>query len=505
MVVYSNAYFVVFLVLLGTPFYSSQVLPSEALPDQLGGKPEKLIVVYPNYVFTPGENVTSHFVTPSWALKNSTKNDDESWKCDRPWPELELFLPVALLPNDPKNPQNKHHRLEEYKLFLRSLLLFWPLEISKTSLRVLFDEEVIPKEKVNYDEIVKDIKTHDGRFPGGLMISTSPEEKKYISRRPHDRQQNIMLWADNFTTSEYVGYVDSDSIFLTYIDREDIFEDGKPVINGRSGPMETEWWAKSPLFNHDFTGLEQPMRCMSYFPVVIKTAHLKDLRDHIVKHWNNNIPEYKGRNLTFDDIFYLNSEPGIYQFDLMCTYLFNFKQNEYKWYAHPMEPINWNGIHPKKDKHEMDYSHYRNKPGLPDIFQPKPRIATHARYRGHHLRDILLHPAEMNRAMQLGICISPPLASYNDQPSLFYTYVRSNNPICKSLIAQGFRRGDFDDSIARLGYYNEMWHFEGYDYQKMNTRESLQKEYAKRVNRIKNCQHHVPKGEVDILRLPGAR
>ena len=35
-----------------------------------------------------------------------------------------------------------------------------------------------------------------------------------------DRQQWYMFWADNFTRSEYVGFVDADTLFITYVDRE---------------------------------------------------------------------------------------------------------------------------------------------------------------------------------------------------------------------------------------------------------------------------------------------
>jgi hypothetical protein len=45
----------------------------------------------------------------------------------------------------------------------------------------------------------------------------------------------MMFWADNFTSREFVGFVDTDAVFLAYVDREDLFEDGKPVVNARSG------------------------------------------------------------------------------------------------------------------------------------------------------------------------------------------------------------------------------------------------------------------------------
>lgn len=46
----------------------------------------------------------------------------------------------------------------------------------------------------------------------------------------HIRQQYLMFYADNFTSSEFVGFVDTDAFFVTYVDREDIFEE--QTING---------------------------------------------------------------------------------------------------------------------------------------------------------------------------------------------------------------------------------------------------------------------------------
>ena len=65
-----------------------------------------------------------------------------------------------------------------------------------------------------------------------------------------------MLWADNYTNKEYVGFVDTDTVFLTYIDREDLFEDGKPVINGRSGPHNPDdVWAHASRATYKALGI----------------------------------------------------------------------------------------------------------------------------------------------------------------------------------------------------------------------------------------------------------
>ena len=108
----------------------------------------------------------------------------------------------------------------------------FPLKLSNASLRLVFDaESVHGNGNGYYHEIVDTFYGHKKRVPGGIHVSHSKPSEWY--HRPTDRQQLMMLWADNFTESEYVAFVDSDAVFLTAVDREDLFENGKPVINGR--------------------------------------------------------------------------------------------------------------------------------------------------------------------------------------------------------------------------------------------------------------------------------
>jgi hypothetical protein len=82
------------------------------------------------------------------------------------------------------------------------MLTFWPLERSNMSLRLLFDEEKIAPKQWVYNMIVDTFRGVQSRFPGGIYFSPSPPAN-HIYRRGHDRQQHMMLWADNYTTAEY--------------------------------------------------------------------------------------------------------------------------------------------------------------------------------------------------------------------------------------------------------------------------------------------------------------
>jgi hypothetical protein len=227
--------------------------------------------------------------------------------------------------------QMKRRNAEFGTWFMRSLFLFWPLEVSKTTLRLIFDEEVgptMPKgnrthlyrgawETINY--YVAKYQKYRPFNPSSLFrenyTAISPVYKK-----GYDRQQWLMFWADNFTTAEYVGFVDTDTLFTTYVDREDLFDQGRPVVNGRIGVNPRPPWAQVPANTLNFTGLLEPLRCMSYFPVVIKTAHLVDFRRYIATL----------HGMPFDEVFQrLFASRGMNsQFNIMCAYLYTYRRSE---------------------------------------------------------------------------------------------------------------------------------------------------------------------------------
>ena len=98
----------------------------------------------------------------------------EHWACDRPWPELELFLPI-----NTKLGQTAA-RLSEWKdIYLRTMLLFWPLQISKTSLLLLMDSENRDNE---VDSSINTFVNHTlvQKIPGGVRIAYNDPSKYYL-------------------------------------------------------------------------------------------------------------------------------------------------------------------------------------------------------------------------------------------------------------------------------------------------------------------------------------
>ena len=116
--------------------------------------------------------------------------------------------------------------------------------------------------------------------------------------------------------------------------------------------------------------------------------------------------------------------------------------------------------------------------------------------------NILSNENDMNRFMLQGICLSPPLASFNNDRTSMSTYVRKGEPSCQRATSFTWKKGETrDDSIDHLGYYHEMHKFEMYDYThpSRNPQDVLKRHYADRINRIKHCNHSVPPEEVLLL------
>jgi hypothetical protein len=182
-----------------------------------------------------------------------------------------------------------------------------------------------------------------------------------------------MFYADNYTSSEYVGFVDTDAIIHSFVDREDIFEEDRPVVHGRLSQYKKvgrdrikRSWAES---TYQFLGLEEPMMCMSYFPVVVKTSHLKDLRYFVEKKWKKSFPQ------AFAEFSKAIGWGKYSQYNIMCAYLWFNKKEEYRWYVHDTHPW-WDGLS------SPAYGQLGDKESFtPEMFLPKPFIANHLSVR----------------------------------------------------------------------------------------------------------------------------
>ena len=230
------------------------------------------------------------------------------------WPSLELFLPLHLMRSYSRNQ-------EWHDVFLRSLLLFWPVKQSKTTLKIVMNRELEWTNMTNF-YVLSPIAQYR-RFLGDAFPTTSVTYSDYqpdIYRTGHDRNQYLMFCADQYTTADYVAFVDTDTVFHTYVDRDDLFDlddkegqrNTRPIVHGRLRPYFHHHEQEQAEATNETIGVKEQMICMSYFPIIVRTVHLKEIRDFITKHMNST---------SFEHAFKIFSRRGVSmysQFNIMC-------------------------------------------------------------------------------------------------------------------------------------------------------------------------------------------
>ena len=147
-------------------------------------------------------------------------------------------------------------------------------------------------------------------------------------------------------------------------------------------------------------GQEEVMICMAYFPVIFKASHLKELREYLIKRF---------KATDFDDFFLhqLFDNNSLCQFNIMCNFMWYFKNDEYTWRVHDLTP-DWDGITPPPN-----FGQWSMRYIFPVVngLIPKPMVFTHARYRYWNSRiafEIIDNPYNMNRLLIHGLCHTLP-------------------------------------------------------------------------------------------------
>lgn len=389
-------------------------------------------------------------------------NQSAPANCSAAWPEMDLFLPLYVSPTNPRN-----HEWRD--IFLKSLLMHWPLATAQVGLTLILDEEIKGHGLVN-EVVTQPLKKVSKHFSRTQVIYDKPSE--YYHNKGHDRQQLIMFNADKSSNAEFVGFVDTDCLFTTYTDRGDLFEDNKPVINGRIGRSQNMYWDPVPATSFAFTGLLEPMRCMNYFPVVIKRTHLADLREYVIKYVRvalvvlfavvtmtlSYVFAQHGGQLSFPEIFAMHTFAPYSQFGILCTYLWYEKRDEYAWYVHDTDP-SW-------DWHNQVQGNVRDKSIFtPEMYYPKPRIASHVRYRTDKIFAGSGNKIAIKRLIDLGQCFSPP-------------FPKPNNSFCKLNPSTA----DQENVI-----FDEMHKFELTNWVSITPFKDLLQAQRDRYHRIKDC------------------
>jgi hypothetical protein len=74
--------------------------------------------------------------------------------------------------------------------------------------------------------------------------------------------------ADNHTDADYIAFVDTDTLFITVMTYEVLFDDaGRPRVSGAMGPPADQHWANISENTALWFGEPEVFRAMFYFPV----------------------------------------------------------------------------------------------------------------------------------------------------------------------------------------------------------------------------------------------
>ena len=396
---------------------------------------------------------------------------------DGAWPAMDVFVPVHLLLETKQHTKLARDRNVEFLEFcLRTYLLFWPYREANTTLRVVVDEE--RRNTTHFAELEAAVlaKLPSPQHVQFSFIAESPWYNGYGALR----QQYAMFWADNFTSAgaEFVAFADGDTAFTTCVERGDLFEGGRPVINGRFGVETRMPWRAVPMTTFAITGWEEPMRGMAYFPVVVRIAHLPLIREHIRRHL---------KKATFDEAF--QSFSGYFsQFNIMCTVLWWKRElrDQYRWYVHDFSPT-WDGFrNPAPNNGQWSDRSIFSR----DMWQPKPRIAVHARWHDHWAKGALTIYTDtgmLERFLQRGVCDCPPLPK--------------RQAFCRTWQEQG--RVSFGSAQLPAdpysGYNREMHSFEFVDYFETANRSDILRMHRERLGRLEACNRSLPIWEESLL------
>jgi len=293
--------------------------------------------------------------------------------------KVELFLPMW------------HGDTADYtKFFDRTSKLFWP----SAKILMLMDEEK-----------VEDHTVADGLLSENAMRRLTTKARSFRvafnedtpGMWGHDRQQLRMFQADMYTDSEYIGFVDTDAVFTTPVVEESLFENGKPIIIGRIGKYDGDpgkFWSLAPQATEWAFGTKEIMRCMDYFPVVVKREHIQEMRTWISQKHGKPFVKFFNNLKT-------STTPGVKhrpysQFNMMCQWLYHYKHDDYVWHLHQTDPEWSKSNHVEGQVDEKDLQVIL----AAENTKPLVRVAQHAHY------DNIASDYDLAKTMAPGVCNS---------------------------------------------------------------------------------------------------
>ena len=296
--------------------------------------------------------------------------------------QFEIYVRLTDIPSFRK-------QLEDW--LFKSMELFFPKYLASTI--IVFDSE--KKQDWRYaNELVKKYDRLNLR-----ICYMNPIPAEVIHNWGKERMYFDMMHADSCKLGGYVGFVDVDTLFVTAVTEDLLFEKGKPIVTARIGMPRVPCWIKTAEY---VLGLKQVMQCMSYFPVVFKVEHIAKMRRYVEK--------LHGKS--FMEVFKLApsavKEAGTCycHYSIMCNFMWYFHRQDYSWHLQMVPNGKWDG---KDAMPSMVDEAYFNNEVLPSEKVPIPRSSIHAR---HFMMDGKYQDAKQapvsytNKIMKEGFCYS---------------------------------------------------------------------------------------------------
>ena len=288
--------------------------------------------------------ILTHFIS---------KSDNDPW---RDCPSLELALRT-----------NSHPKLIKLysTWFLKGLKLFWPEHLLNLTL-VLDDES---KEDHAAAEQLANL------WPYPKIAYRTPGDPSVYTFNQRRRMFLSYFYPEEYVSAEYVGFVDTDTLFTTVVTPQMLFVEGKPTIQAKIGQpyfeQTLECWSDITEY---FIGEKEALQCMTYFPVIFKVQHVVEMRKFAEKRLGKPFLELFKKSFDFR-----NKYPWtdcFCQYSIICNYLWYHHRDEYDFHLQMIPDGNWSGEHRRESQQTVEY--FKNID--PKYLIPKPRVSMHAKY-----------------------------------------------------------------------------------------------------------------------------
>eukprot|EP01084_Bolivina_argentea_P218290 370462_1 len=287
-----------------------------------------------------------------------------------------------------------------------SLKLFWPFKLweqwliknnyyHKISILIVLDNESSKDHEAGNQiiSLMNTSKSLSKYFDLTIIYENKPTHFGLDTMVGHDRQQWSMFYIDKFVTNcKFVAIMDTDSMFQTIILPQYLFINEKPIIIGypQLKPVKNydntflAFWKRVPRNTIKWLNIEkEPLKCMSYFPVTIKTKHFKTMRDKISQIHNQSFDQ------VFIKLYHEEGRSVWAQFNIFCAYLWYYHQDEYYWYINRERQISNSSYYFIERTHpayaamsfEELYTEYNKEKYVNYIsFEPGIHVMTHVKY-----------------------------------------------------------------------------------------------------------------------------